>query len=127
MGKRLIFTFALTGRREWGHGTQGVALGYGLAGLSARAGPPNRLLRRQHCSSLCLQSEGHEHVANMASALGHDFVGFLAVYSRHNIRGPHFASKVSYSASPQPSPNVRAAPLVAMSLRYLTKNIAEFL
>ena len=91
------------------------------------AGPHNRLLRRQHCSSLCSQSEGHEHVANMASALGHDFVGFLAVYSRHNIRGPHFASKVSYSASPQPSPNVRAAPLVAMSLRYLTKNIAEFL
>ena len=41
------FTFALTGRREWGHGTQGVALGYGLAGLSARAGPHNRLLRRQ--------------------------------------------------------------------------------
>ena len=127
MGKRLIFTFALTGRREWGHGTQGVALGYGLAGLSARAGPHNRLLRRQHCSSLCSQSEGHEHVANMASALGHDFVGFLAVYSRHNIRSPHFASKVSYSAAPQPSPNVRAAPLVAMSLRYLTKNIAEFL
>ena len=110
-----------------GHGTQGVALGYGLAGLSARAGPHNRLLRRQHCSSLCSQSEGHEHVANMASALAHDFVGFLAVYSRHNIRGPHFASKVSYSAAPQPSPNVRAAPLVAMSLRYLTKNIAEFL
>ena len=127
MSERLIFTFALTGRREWGHGTQGVALGYGLAGLSARAGPRNRLLRRQHYSSLCSQSEGHEHVANMASALGHDFVGFLAVYSRHNIRGPHFASKVSYSASPQPSPNVRAAPLVAMSLRYLTKNIAEFL
>ena len=46
MGEWLIFTFALTGRREWGHGTQGVALGYGLAGLSARAGPRNRLLRR---------------------------------------------------------------------------------
>ena len=61
----------------------------------------NRLLRRQHCSSLCLQSEGHEHVANMASALGHDVVGFLAVFGRHNIRPPHFASKVSYSASPQ--------------------------
>ena len=30
------------------------------------AGPHNRLLRRQHCSSLCSQSEGHEHVANMA-------------------------------------------------------------
>ena len=61
----------------------------------------NRLLRRQHCSSLCLQSEGHEHVANIASALGHIFVGFLAVFGRHNIRPPHFASKVSYSASPQ--------------------------
>ena len=48
----------------------------------------NRLLRRQHCSSLCLQSEGHEHVANMASALGHDFVGFLAVFGRHNMRSP---------------------------------------
>ena len=40
------------------------------------AGPHNRLLRRQHCSSLCSQSEGHEHVANMTNALGHDFVGF---------------------------------------------------
>ena len=39
MGERLAFTFALTGRREWGHGTQGVALGYGLVGLSARAEP----------------------------------------------------------------------------------------
>ena len=66
MGERLAFTFALTGRREWGYGTQGVALGWRLVGLSARAGPHNRLLRRQHCSSLCSQSEGHEHVANMA-------------------------------------------------------------
>ena len=66
-------------------------------------GPHIRLLRRQHCSSLCSQSEGHEHVANMASALGHIFVGFLAVFGRHNIRPPHFASKVSYSASPQVS------------------------
>ena len=41
-------------------------------------GPHNRLLRRQHCSSLCSQSEGHEHVANMANALGHNFVGFSA-------------------------------------------------
>ena len=39
-------------------------------------GPHNRLLQRQHCSSLCSQSEGHEHVANMTNALGHDFVGF---------------------------------------------------
>ena len=65
------------------------------------AGSHNRLLRRQHCSSLCSQSEGHEHVANMTNALGHDFVGFSAVFGRHNIRPPHFASKVSYSASPQ--------------------------
>ena len=65
------------------------------------AGQHNRLLRRQHCSSLCSQSEGHEHVANMASAQRHDLVGFLAVFGRHNIRPPHFASKVSYSAAPQ--------------------------
>ncbi len=52
------------------------------------AGPHNRLLRRQHCSSLCEQSEGHEHVANIANALAHDFVGFLAVFVRHNIRPP---------------------------------------
>ena len=68
------------------------------------AGPHNRLLRRQHCSSLCSQSEGHEHAANMANALAHDFVGFLTVLSRHNIRGPHFASKVSYNAAPRSLP-----------------------
>ena len=41
-------------------------------------GSHNRLLRRQHCSSLCSQSEGHKHVANLTSALRHNFVGFLA-------------------------------------------------
>ena len=41
-------------------------------------GPHNRLLRRQHCSSLCSQSEGHEHVANIVCALGHYFVEFSA-------------------------------------------------
>ena len=49
-------------------------------------GPHNRLLRRQHCSSLCSQSEGHEHVANIASAQRHDLVGFLAVFGRRIIR-----------------------------------------
>ena len=39
MGERLTFTFALTGRRNGKHGTQGVALGYELAGLSARTEP----------------------------------------------------------------------------------------
>ena len=65
------------------------------------AGPYNRLLRRQHCSSLCSQSEGHEHVANMTNALAHDFVGFSARAWPPQDSPPHFASKVSYSASPQ--------------------------
>ena len=65
------------------------------------AGPHNRLLRRQHCSSLCSQSEGHEHVANMSNALGHDFDGVLARAWPPQYSPPHFASKVSYSASPQ--------------------------
>ena len=43
MGERLFFTFALTGRRGWGHGAQGVALGSELVGLSARAGPQTEL------------------------------------------------------------------------------------
>ena len=67
------------------------------------AGPHNRLLRRQHCSSLCSQSEGHEHVANMTNALGMTLMDFQLVLGRHNIRPPHFASKVSYNASPQTS------------------------
>ena len=37
MGERLAFTFALTGRREWEHGTQGVALGSELVALSGRS------------------------------------------------------------------------------------------
>ena len=93
--------FRFTGRvlkiqiiQDWQRGDSALA-------AEICTGPHNRLLRRQHCSSLCSQSEGHEHVANIASALGHIFVGFLAVFGRHNIRPPHFASKVSYSASPQ--------------------------
>ena len=50
----------------------------GREGAKNCTGSHNRLLRRQHCSSLCEQSEGHEHVANMISALGHDFVEFSA-------------------------------------------------
>ena len=83
-------------------------------------GPHYRLLRRQHCSSLCSQSEGHEHVANMASALGHNFVDFQLVLGRHNIRPPHFASKVSYSASPQASAKCpRGAPCSDATLAML--------
>ena len=83
-------------------------------------GPHNRLLRRQHCSSLCSQSEGHEHIANMTSALGHNFVDFQLVLGRHNIRPPHFASKVSYSASPQASAKCpRGAPCSDATLAML--------
>ncbi len=57
--------------------------------------------RRQHCSSLCSQSEGHEHVANMTNALGDDFVVFSARAWPPQYSPPHFARKVSYSASPQ--------------------------
>ena len=45
-----------------------------------------------------MQSEGHEHVANMVSALGHNLVIFQPMLGRRKIRPPHFASKVSYSA-----------------------------
>ena len=39
MGEWLFFTFALTGRSSGFYVTQGVALGSGLVGLSARAWP----------------------------------------------------------------------------------------
>ena len=45
MGEWLAFTFALTGRRNGEYGTQGVALGYELAGLSARTEPQIGLFR----------------------------------------------------------------------------------
>ena len=44
---------------------------------------------------------GSEHVANMTNALGHDFVGFSARAWPPQYSPPHFASEVSYSASPQ--------------------------
>ena len=65
-----------------------VLIGSSALAAEICAGPHHRLLRRQHCSSLCSQSEGHEHVANMVNALAHDFVGLLAVFGRHNIRPP---------------------------------------
>ena len=96
---------------EWGElylVVRGTNLKYHVGGevtmpLAAEicTGQHNRLLQRQHCSSLCSQSEGHEHVANMVSALGMTLLDFQPVLGRHNIRHPHFASKVSYNASPQ--------------------------
>ena len=92
------------------------------------ADPHNRLLRRQHCSSLCSQSEGHEHVANMTNALGYDFVGFSARACPPQYSPPHFASKVSYSASPQASAKCsRDAPCSDAALAcYLLKNEPKF-
>ena len=79
----------------------------------------------KHCSSLCEQSEGHEHVANMVSALRHNLFIFQPMLGRRNIRPPHFASKVSYSASPQTSVEYsRIAPCsnVAIDMLFGQKN-----
>ena len=79
----------------------------------------------QHCSSLCSQSEGHEHVANMVNALGYNLVIFQLMLGRHNIRPPHFASKVSYSASPQSfveCSRIAAGSDVAIDMVFALKN-----
>ena len=54
MGERLAFTFALTGRREWGHGTQGVALGSELVALSGRSFSRFVRLSCAHASPLAI-------------------------------------------------------------------------
>ena len=96
-GEEINRVFKIQMIQGWQRGTSALA-------AEICAGPHNRLLRRQHCSSLCSQSEGHEHVANMTSAFGHDFVGFSArAWPPQYSPPPHFASKVSYSASPQAS------------------------
>ena len=125
--RRTVY-FRVTGRVLKIQIIQGWQRGDSVLAAEVCTGPHNRLLRRQHCSSLCSQSEGHEHVANMTNALGHDFVGFLAVFGRHNIRPPHFASKVSYSASPQASAKCsRDAPCSDAALAcYLLKNEPKF-
>ena len=66
------------GRREGDADLKGGVFKIGILKVSGSAlaaeictGPHNRLLRRQHCSSLCSQSEGSEHVAKMLkSAIG---------------------------------------------------------
>ena len=47
MGERLAFTFALTGRREWGHGTQGVALALDLLGFQPAQGRRQGFFRNE--------------------------------------------------------------------------------
>ena len=72
--------------------------------------PHNRLLRRQHCSSLCLQS------------------WIFSACPPQYSPPPHFASKVSYSASPQASAKCsRDAPCSDAALAcYLLKNEPKF-
>ena len=49
----------------------------------------------QHCSSLCLQSEGDEYSGGQARV--ENSTRSCPGFSPH-VRGPHFASKVSYNA-----------------------------
>ena len=49
----------------------------------------------QHCSSLCLQSEGDEYSGGQARV--ENSTRLCPGFSPH-VRGPHFASKVSYNA-----------------------------
>ena len=63
MGERLTFTFALTGRRNGKHGTQGVALGYELAALSGRY-TPHKI--RHLAAELCNELFGANIVAHFA-------------------------------------------------------------
>ena len=126
MGERLAFTFALTGRREWEHGTQGVALGSGLVGLSARAGPQTRLfphnlhqldisilntLAASGAARTCSEDLRRSTVAHFARKVrGANIVAAkhgMKIQQSHalkrwlyslRVRGPHFASKVSYNA-----------------------------
>ena len=114
MGKWLAFTFALTGRREWGHGTQGVALGYGLAGLSARAGPQTGLFPHNlhltkyfnfappYLAGGVVYKIGASHVRNMAGSIIFMFVlskikvGFLKACTEN-----HFSTNLLHiNASP---------------------------
>ena len=57
MGEWLFITFALTGRRNGEYGTQGVALGSGLVGLSARAWPLTIVLWTRWAYSPCLAAD----------------------------------------------------------------------
>ena len=80
-------------RYRWVFKIKILKLGGSSLAAEICAGSHNRLLRRQHCSSLCSQSEGHEHIANMVSALGHYFVGFSArawppQYSSPSVAAP---------------------------------------
>ena len=54
MGAVLMLTFALTGRTNGEHGTQGVALGYALTALSGRSFSRFVRLSCAHASPLAI-------------------------------------------------------------------------
>ena len=57
-----------------------------IANVASLQGQRTDIWRRaeaKHCSSLCSQSEGHEHVANMTNALGMTLLDFQLVLGRH--------------------------------------------
>ena len=73
----------------WGRGKIEISKVSGRALVAEICtGPHNRLLRRQHCSSLCSQSEGLEHVANMTNVWGMTLLDFQFVLGRRNIHAP---------------------------------------
>ena len=55
----------------------------------------------QHCSSLCSQSEGDEYCVGQTRLKIQQSHALKRWTCSLRVRGPHFASKVSYSASPQ--------------------------
>ena len=71
-------------------------LGVGLPLLLSNDG--GVFLRRQHCSSLCSQSEGDEYCGGQTRLKIQQSHGPKRWPYSLRVRGPHFASKVSYNA-----------------------------
>ena len=95
-------TFALTGRRRLCTDTQGVALGYGGVALSGRH-IPHKI--RHLAAELCNEPCGASTVAHFARKVRGTnlwrIMQRIQLSPHFHLRAPHFASKVSYSASPQ--------------------------
>ena len=91
MGEWLFITFALTGRSSGFYVTQGVALGSGLVGLSARAWPLTIVLWTRWAYSPCLAADNR--------ALG--LLGFQPVLRRLYCRErPERAASSQTRATP---------------------------
>ena len=95
-------TFALTGRRRLCTDTQGVALGYGGVALSGRH-IPHKI--RHLAAELCNEPCGASIVAHFARKVRGTnlwrIMQRIQLSPHFHLRAPHFASKVSYSASRQ--------------------------